>query len=631
MPFVSGLNVNQFTGTFDAAGKAFVLELGCHSVRLSQGHGQSAQGLTDDVNWAFDNGVGVCLFLGYAHQSPNAIPNSSAIDDFGSAGDTARQAYANRSANYASLYSGKVQYFEVWNEWNGGLGLGGVGGNPVTYADLLRRCYIAIKTVNPSAKVAGCVTAGVHLSWTGTVLDNGGGDFMDVLSVHPYIYFAQSATPTKVPAGTNGVTAANACAEALALQRNQILTKAGRDIPIIVTEEGGTNGHFGNSESIRAQYLTEIFTRGNNGIIPSLEGIWWFDLEDDVLGTYGLLTSANVRKQAFFSFQDVANLNPPDPPPDPPPDSPFTLITFSGTRLLRNDWTGTKGTEFTVGATPITARELGYFDEGNNGNISEHQVGLWNSAGSLLGSVTIKTGTQSPLVGEFRWEPLPLDITLSPGATYRLGGTTTAGTTDLFRDVAQPGQVNDVTYSPGVSILNGVYSPNGTGFVYPTSVFGGPGRAYIGPNLRTVDEIPAEQLPDLTILEFSYANDGIFSVTVKNDGTGASPAGVVVKVNYYVNGVHRAFSDTTVGPIVAGATIVIGTSSPPFVIPEGTWDIEARIDEDNSIVESNDANNNFEFEIVIGVEDLIGWDGPFGTNTRRIWFGHPPWTIQGGA
>lgn len=78
----------------------------------------------------------------------------------------------------------------------------------------------------------------------------------------------------------------------------------------------------------------------------------------------------------------------------------------------------TVGWEFTLDESKLIM-DLGIFDEGQNGLNQAHQVGLWNSAGTLLTSTTIAPGTSAPLDGFFRYESIS-PIMLSAG-TYTLG------------------------------------------------------------------------------------------------------------------------------------------------------------------------------------------------------------------
>lgn len=85
----------------------------------------------------------------------------------------------------------------------------------------------------------------------------------------------------------------------------------------------------------------------------------------------------------------------------------------------------TVGYAFTVNSN-FNVPALGFYDLNQDGLRSSHPVGLWSSAGVLLGNVTIGAGTTTPIgVGPrngFRYAPLPAPITLLAGQTYYVGG-----------------------------------------------------------------------------------------------------------------------------------------------------------------------------------------------------------------
>jgi len=295
-PVVVGLSTSQHSGTFDAAGQAFTKELGTHSIRVGYLHGDH----DFSVNWAAQNGIGVLFFLGYG-KGCDATTASG------------RQCYANRSAGLAQKYGNKVQYYEVWNEWNGGIGLKdkcAYGSPPCNdgamYADLLCRTYKAIKAVQPSAIVVGGATAGVDTPFISKMLDAGAGNCMDMVSVHPYVY-----TPTKfsVPYNSPASVGVDKFIEAITAVDNLIRQKIGRTIPIVVSEDGRSDGNSSSNEQLTADYITELFMRAPT--VPFLEGIWWYQLEDvpaplDAPG-YGLLRSNNTKKPSFAAYQAAAN------------------------------------------------------------------------------------------------------------------------------------------------------------------------------------------------------------------------------------------------------------------------------------------------------------------------------------
>jgi len=305
---VVGLNVQQHAGTFDAAGQAFTKELGAHSIRLGYNHGNHNFG----INWAAQNGKSVVFMLGYG-VGCNAKTASG------------RQCYADRSAQLVQTYGSKVKYYEVWNEWNGGFGLGCNWKEPpcndaAMYTDLLCRTYNAIKAVRPSAIVVGGSVAGANERFVRGMLDAGAGDCMDMLSVHLYIY--RQGWPGHVPSDAPASVGVDRFIEVINARENLVRAKTGRTIPILVSEAG----FHGANEQLGADYITELYKRAQT--VPFLEGIWWFQLADARKGKFGLLRNNNIKKPSFAAFQVAAKrllisqpLRSPSPPP-PPASSP---------------------------------------------------------------------------------------------------------------------------------------------------------------------------------------------------------------------------------------------------------------------------------------------------------------------
>jgi subtilase family serine protease len=98
----------------------------------------------------------------------------------------------------------------------------------------------------------------------------------------------------------------------------------------------------------------------------------------------------------------------------------------------------------------------------------------------------------------------------------------------------------------------------------------------------------AAALPDVIVTQLSYAN-GIFTSTVVNQGTAATPAGVVIGVGYWVDGVQHTWG-TVMGPLAAGASVTIGSDGGSYIISAGTHTIMAWADDVNRFAESNETN-----------------------------------------
>ncbi len=93
-------------------------------------------------------------------------------------------AYAKYVRFVVQHFKGRVDQFEVWNEWN--IGGGGTdaqrasrSGSPEDYAKVLRAAYAAVKAENPSAKVIGGAFAGYDYRWVEAFARAGGFGSLD--------------------------------------------------------------------------------------------------------------------------------------------------------------------------------------------------------------------------------------------------------------------------------------------------------------------------------------------------------------------------------------------------------------------------------------------------------------------
>ena len=136
--------------------------------------------------------------------------------------------------------------------------------------------------------------------------------------------------------------------------------------------------------------------------------------------------------------------------PYPAPTGGRDLV---GSNDIRGGWVdggfaGTVGTSFNVGVSDLLVTSLGFYDGPNSsvanaagafgdGLLEEHQVGIYNSSGTLLASTTIPAGTSAALVGEFRYLTLPSPITLLAGQSYTIAGqipTEQGANSDVWRN-----------------------------------------------------------------------------------------------------------------------------------------------------------------------------------------------------
>lgn len=128
---------------------------------------------------------------------------------------------------------------------------------------------------------------------------------------------------------------------------------------------------------------------------------------------------------------------------------------LTGGGLFRfNNQGFTLGYEFTVSQT-ITVDRLGFYDEGNDGLVTAHDVGIYDLCGTLRTSGTVLSGTGSTLNGNYRYVSVT-PVVLAAG-TYRIGAVVfNGGSNDRFlRGVTTVATDSIVTYVRG-KINNGV-------------------------------------------------------------------------------------------------------------------------------------------------------------------------------
>ena len=125
--------------------------------------------------------------------------------------------------------------------------------------------------------------------------------------------------------------------------------------------------------------------------------------------------------------------------------------------------------------------------------------------------------------------------------------------------------------------------------------------------------------PDLIVTAISWSptspvagNAVTFSATIKNQGTAATPSGVIHGVSFSVDGTQVNWSDTNTSSLAAGASITLTANSGPsgsstWTATSGTHTILANVDDVNRIAESNETNNTLTSSMTVGAgqPDLI--------------------------
>jgi len=288
-PFAVMTHYAQTWGTgsipvFAAAGLKMVRdEMHWQAVELERGVYHMPDQFTNYMAELDKHGMDLLLCLAFGNKHYDPVPG---IPLWASAPYTQDgfEGYANYAKYVLTHWEGRIKHVEIWNEYNGGFARGPANGNPAVYREMLKHAYNAVKSVDPDIQVYAGGTVGVPIDWLEVVFQDGGIDYCDGVSVHPYGY----TTPPE------GVASCIQNLHALIRKYNNGETK-----PIWVTEQGWyltTTAHELNknnrepiTEATQARYLARswvVFLA--NGV----ERIFWYvGRNDQTFPTMGLIAS----------------------------------------------------------------------------------------------------------------------------------------------------------------------------------------------------------------------------------------------------------------------------------------------------------------------------------------------------
>jgi Domain of unknown function (DUF4082) len=166
-----------------------------------------------------------------------------------------------------------------------------------------------------------------------------------------------------------------------------------------------------------------------------------------------------------------------------------SMYSFTTTNQTFSDIPATLGFVFTANSS-FEVDSLGWFDATGQGFSSQHTIGLFDSAGTLITSTTLSTGTSESINGGFRYHSIT-PITLTAGSEYTLAGTS-GGPTDRWTVNEQvDGFAVSAAFTIGPDAARFSY---GTELVDPASHFSDY-LVYAGPNLEGQELISATPEP----------------------------------------------------------------------------------------------------------------------------------------
>lgn len=214
-------------------------------------------------------------------------------------------AFARYAEFVAREFRGTVRRYEVWNEWDIGIGRT-TPGDAEGYVRLLKAVYPRVKAVDHNITVSGgaMTSGGIRKGWLEDMLRAGALDSLDAVSIHSYNHSGKGRARTP-EAWREFVEAAW-----------QTVRKysGGRDVPLYVTEMGWPTpaGERATTPIEQAAFLARTYLLGRT--LPYLKGIWWYDFQDDGWSAeerehnFGVVRPDLTPKPAYYALGGAAEL-----------------------------------------------------------------------------------------------------------------------------------------------------------------------------------------------------------------------------------------------------------------------------------------------------------------------------------
>lgn len=200
-----------------------------------------------------------------------------------------------------SRYSGAIQYWEVWNEFNGSFA---VNGTPLVYANLVRDAYDAAKKIDPEAKI-GISAANFDIGFLNAAIGAGAAGHFDFVAVHPYeildgvaeggeIYFLSMAGN---------------------LRRMLNANRERPGLPLWITEIGVKAPSAPDPEGDKSQQLA-LAKAFILGLASGFERIFWFEPRGPSYGKggdFGLIRADWSLRPSYYALRTLTDVLGPKP------------------------------------------------------------------------------------------------------------------------------------------------------------------------------------------------------------------------------------------------------------------------------------------------------------------------------
>jgi hypothetical protein len=218
----------------------------------------------------------------------------------------ALQAFGKFVGDTATAWKGRGALFEIWNEWDKGARKGDHG-TPEGYVALVKAAAPGIRKSAPDGKIlaGGAADDGpTPFRWTKAMIDAGGLDSADALSVHLYDHCA----PKLVQRAADEMMARLDDLHGYVAQHAPAKANA-----IYVSEFGWpTQGQCGVAPQVVAENVAQFILAASTR--PWIRGVWYYELKDsghdpaEREDNFGLLTYDYRPKPAACAYHAAADI-----------------------------------------------------------------------------------------------------------------------------------------------------------------------------------------------------------------------------------------------------------------------------------------------------------------------------------
>jgi hypothetical protein len=219
----------------------------------------------------------------------------------------ARALFVRYAREMVTRYQPRVKDWELWNEphsWG--------KASPETYTALLKEVYPEIKSIDPEATVISCggggAGGGPGAQYITGIRDNGGLDYQDAFSIHPYM--APGNNPdTGYPANNSPLPRVSIPVVWPHLQNfiNHNRRTNGKPLGLWVTEIGWFTSPvtFANPELTQAAWFARTYLLARRH--ATARAVFWYDFQDDGNNPenkehhFGLITADYQPKPSYVT------------------------------------------------------------------------------------------------------------------------------------------------------------------------------------------------------------------------------------------------------------------------------------------------------------------------------------------